>query len=89
MAENEAENVGPQVPNEETATTETPSITAGDLRMMVNVIDAGSQRGAWKGEELATIGNLRTKLVAVVQAVAPQTEESTGESKETKSTDAA
>ena len=66
-----------EVVKEETPNTkpvEVPSITAGDLRTMVNIIDAGSQRGAWKGEELSLIGNLRTKLVAIIQAVAPAPE---------------
>lgn len=78
-----------EVTAEVVAPTETPSITAGDLRMMVNIIDAGSLRGAWKGEELATIGNLRTKLAAVVQSVTPQTEEAAQENEENKATDAA
>jgi len=51
--------------------TEVPPIVAGDLVMMVKIIDAGSERGAWKGEELGTIGTLRTKLVQIVQSVAP------------------
>ena len=54
---------------------ETPTITAGDLATMVNIIDAGSQRGAWRGEELSAIGNLRTKLAEVVKAMSPDVEE--------------
>jgi len=46
-------------------------ITAGDLALMVKIIDAGSERGAWKGEELGTIGAVRTKMVAIVRSVAP------------------
>lgn len=50
-------------------------ITAGDLALMVKIIDAGSERGAWKGEELGTIGAVRTKMVAIVQSVAPVADE--------------
>jgi len=52
-------------------TQEIPQVTAGDLALMVKIIDAGSERGAWKGEELGTIGAIRTKMVAIVQSVAP------------------
>lgn len=55
------------------ATAEIPTITAGDLTTVVRIIDAGSTRGAWKGEELAAIGSLRTKLITVLQAIAPET----------------
>lgn len=54
---------------------EVPQVTAGDLALMVKIIDAGSERGAWKGEELGTIGAIRTKMVAIVQSVAPVTDE--------------
>lgn len=54
-------------------------ITAADLALMVQVIDAGSQRGAWRGEELATVGSLRNKLAAIVKSLNPQTEEVTEE----------
>lgn len=55
--------------------TEVPNVTAGDLATMVRVIDAGSQRGAWRGEELTTVGTLRDKLAAVVNALNPNVSE--------------
>lgn len=58
-----------------TEVQEVPQVTAGDLALMVKIIDAGSERGAWKGEELGTIGAVRTKMVAIVQSVAPVTDE--------------
>lgn len=70
---NKEEVVGPQQAPE-AANVDTPTLTAGDLKMMVNVVDVGSQRGAWRGDELATIGTLRNKLAAVLQSVAPQEE---------------
>ena len=46
-------------------------VTAGDIALVVKVIDAGAERGAWKGEEMGVIGALRSKMVAIVKAVAP------------------
>lgn len=46
-------------------------VTAGDLALLVKIIDAGSERGAWKGEELGTIGAIRTKMAQIVKSVAP------------------
>lgn len=56
-------------------------VTAGDLATMVRIIDASSQRGAFRGEELETVGALRTKLASIVNALAPSAEE-TEEGKE-------
>ena len=41
-------------------------ITAADLATMVRIIDAGSQRGTFRGEELMAVGTLRNKLAAAV-----------------------
>ncbi len=38
-------------------------------RSMVAVIDAMTQRGAFKGEELSTIGGLRDQCIQVIQIV--------------------
>ena len=64
-------------------TQESSGVTAGDLALMVQVIDAGSQRGAWRGEELATVGALRNKIAAIVKALNPQTEETAEVAEET------
>jgi len=60
---------------------ETPNtqVTAGDLATMVRIIDASSQRGAFRGEELETVGALRTKLATIVNALMPKQEETTDE----------
>jgi len=58
----------------EETTQEGSGVTAGDLALMVQVIDAGSQRGAWRGEELATVGALRNKLAGIVKALNPKEE---------------
>lgn len=38
-------------------------------RSTVAVIDAMTQRGAFKGEELSTIGNLRDMCIEIIQVV--------------------
>lgn len=38
-------------------------------RSVVAVIDALTQRGAWKGEELLTIGQLRDQAIQIIQLV--------------------
>jgi hypothetical protein len=47
-------------------------ITANDLATVVRIIDAGSQRGTFRGEELAAVGVLRNKFAAAVNALAPK-----------------
>lgn len=38
-------------------------LTETDIAVMLQIIDAGSERGAFKGNELLEIGLLRKKLV--------------------------
>lgn len=68
-------------------TQEGSGVTAGDLALMVQVIDAGSQRGAWRGEELATVGALRNKLAGIVKALNPPAEETKEETKDEADTE--
>jgi len=42
------------------------SLTIADLQVMVNIIDACTQRGAFKAEELSTVGGIYNKLTAFV-----------------------
>ena len=39
--------------------------------MMLQLIDVVTTRGAFRGEELATVGGLRTKLAEIVKANQP------------------
>ena len=48
-----------------------PSIEINDLVAVVQLIDVCSTRGAFRGEELATVGGLRTKLTEIVKANQP------------------
>jgi hypothetical protein len=56
-----------------------PSISLNDFVVVVNVIDACSQRGAFKGEELTAVGQLRDKFAAFIKANTPQETESAEE----------
>jgi hypothetical protein len=49
-----------------------PSIEINDLVAVVQLIDVCSTRGAFRGEELATVGGLRTKLTEIVKANQPE-----------------
>jgi hypothetical protein len=61
--------------------SEQTNISLNDFVMTVNIIDACSQRGAFKGDELAAVGQLRDKFAAFVKANTPETpsEETTEE----------
>ena len=48
-----------------------PTIDINDLVSVVQLIDVCSTRGAFRGEELAMIGGLRTKLAEIVKANQP------------------
>ena len=41
------------------------TIDAEQLRAMIDIIDECAERGAFKGEELVHVGNLREELVAL------------------------
>lgn len=45
-----------------------PSIDVQDIAAAIQVIDVASSRGAWQGSELSSIGNLRDKFAAFVEA---------------------
>lgn len=51
-----------------------PTIDINDLAAVVQLIDVCSTRGAFRGEELATVGGLRTKLAEIVKANTPASE---------------
>lgn len=60
------------------------NITLQDLATVVNIIDVCSQRGAFKGDELNVVGQVREKIVAIVKANTPaetaqEEKEETGE----------
>ena len=58
-----------------------PSLTLQDLILVAQIIQLKSQRGAFKAEELADVGNLYTKLIAFLQATGALTPAQTEETK--------
>ena len=54
---------------------QTPDINLNDIRNILSVIDACASRGAFKGEEMQSVGALRNKVAAFVEANMPQEEE--------------
>jgi hypothetical protein len=78
-----------KTPEEGTVTTpqaEAPALTVADLRNIRTIIDISSQRGAFKGAELRTVGEVFDKLDVFLKAVdakaqaeAPATDDSPAE----------
>jgi hypothetical protein len=59
-----------------TATTTPIALTLQDLVLVAQIIQLTSQRGAFKAEEMAQVGELYNKLIAFLQttgAVSPAT----------------
>jgi|TARA_Y100000114_G_scaffold155800_1_gene180958 hypothetical protein len=52
-----------------TPQAEAPSLTVADLRNIRTIIDISSQRGAFKGVELKTVGEVFEKLDVFLKAV--------------------
>ena len=51
-----------------------PSLTIQDLANLRNIIDVASQRGAFKANEFATVGDAYTKLDTFLASVPQQAE---------------
>jgi hypothetical protein len=47
------------------------SITLNDLQIIVNMIDVCTKRGAFEGNELLTVGQIREKVTAVIKLNTP------------------
>lgn len=48
------------------------TINLNDMVVMVNIIDACTERGSFKGNELMTVGTLREKLANFVREHQPK-----------------
>lgn len=63
---------------DKTATeTQTTAISLNDLQMLVNIIDVCTKRGAFQGDELLPVGQVREKLAAFIKMNTPDVEEET------------
>lgn len=58
----------------ETTQEEAPQITIVDLQNILQVIDVAATRGAFRGNELTSVGSVRDKLAAFLEAVTPKEE---------------
>ena len=56
-----------------------PQVSLADFSATLQVIDACTQRGAFRGEELSSVGQLRDRISAFVQHHAPSKEEGEAE----------
>lgn len=55
-----------------------PNIQISDLENVVKIIDAASERGAFKGSELSAVGSVRDKIASFLAAIpAPAETENT------------
>lgn len=59
-------------------------LTVQDLAITVNLIDACVERGAFKGNEIYNVGQLREKIASVVLAAQKQTEEEQADTEATE-----
>jgi len=69
------EVTAPQVNAEAPAATEEaqgPDLTVQDLQALKSIIDVASQRGAFKPNEMMTVGQTYSKLETFLNAVAQQ-----------------
>jgi hypothetical protein len=66
------EQVTEQVNGAETAPAQAPDLNVNDLLALRNLIDVVTQRGAFKANELSSVGILFDKLEAFLQAVQAQ-----------------
>ena len=55
-------------------TEQQPQLSLNDFALVVNIIDVCTERGAFKGNELAPIGQLREKFVEFIKANTPDQE---------------
>jgi hypothetical protein len=56
-----------------------PELTVNDLSQIKQVIDVASQRGAFKPNEMVSVGTIYSKLETFLAAVSAQQEQSKGE----------
>ena len=60
----------PQVQEQAPAADQGPELTINDLNALKSIIDVASQRGAFKPNEMMTVGQTYSKLEAFLSAVA-------------------
>lgn len=58
------------------------NVTLQDIATVVQIIDACSERGSFKGNELSVVGELREKFNAIVETNKPKEEQEAEQSEE-------
>lgn len=69
MAQRKTENVETVQPDAVDSITEIKQSSVKIARSTIAIIDTVVQRGAIKGEELSTVGNLRDQAVQLIQKI--------------------
>ena len=64
----ESNTVPSEQPAAESAAPERPTLTLQDLSLIVQVLETGSSRGAWKASELSSVGYLYDRVTAFLEA---------------------
>jgi hypothetical protein len=59
-----------ETPSQEVPAQQGPDLTVQDLQNLKSIIDVASQRGAFKPNEMVTVGQTYAKLEAFLDAVA-------------------
>jgi hypothetical protein len=60
---------------EQGAEQKAPELTINDLQALKMIIDVASQRGTFKANEMASVGQVYNRLETFLASVAPQKEE--------------
>ena len=55
--------------------TQAPEVNIGDFGAILQIIDVASTRGAFKGQELSSVGAIRDRVAAFVDFYSPKKEE--------------
>ena len=73
--------------SEENTTEEVqaPEVNIGDMGAILQIIDVASTRGAFKGQELSSVGAIRDRVAAFVDFYTPKNENAEGTDAEAKS----
>lgn len=66
---NVTEATAPEVENAGAPQQSGADLTVQDLTILKNIIDISAQRGAFKPNEMATVGNVYTKLNAFLESI--------------------
>lgn len=60
--------------SEEVAAPAGPSISLPDIAFALRIIDTAAERGAFRGNELTPVGQVRDRIAAFLEAVTPKEE---------------